>query len=68
MMEQAKELSLEEQVEFLRKYCLQQSETIFSMAEREAKYAKTINKLMMKLFELSKKYNEPLFKDEENAS
>lgn len=64
MMEQ-KELSLEDQVEFLRKYCLQQSETIFKMAEREAKDAKTINKLMLKLFELSKKYNEPLFKDEE---
>lgn len=64
MMEQ-KELSLEDQVEFLRKYCKQQAETIAQMSEQRAKDAKTINKLMLKLFELSKKYNEPLFKDEE---
>jgi hypothetical protein len=65
MMEKEQELSLEEQVEFLRKYCLQQSETIVKMTEREAKYVKNLHKVMMKLFELSKKYNEPLFKDEE---
>lgn len=65
-MQQAQEMTLEDQVEFLRKYCKQQAETIAQMSEQRAQDAKNLNKVMLKLFELAKKHNEPLFKDEEN--
>ena len=60
----AGEMSLEDQVEFLRKYCKQQADTISSMSEQRAQDAKNLNKAMLKLFELAKKHNEPLFKED----
>ena len=64
--EAAGEMSLEQQVEFLRSYCAQQAKHLANMLEQRANDTKNINKTMMKLFELSKKYNEPIFKIEES--
>lgn len=57
------ETSLVDKIKFLSKYSKQQSETITRMTEQKIKDVENLNKVMMKLFELAMKHNEPLFKD-----